>query len=56
MNRRRFEAGQQDQAEQYIKEYLRMLGTDPNRYQTLRQSPCFAIYMARPAPEKLTSR
>ncbi|MBI1956727.1 MAG: tetratricopeptide repeat protein [Acidobacteria bacterium] len=50
------QAGKQSQGEQYIKEYLEMLGSDPNRYQTLRQSPCFAIYMARPVAEKLSSR
>ena len=50
------QAGNQSQGEQYTKEYLETLGSDPNRYQTLRQSPCFAIYRARPVAEKLSSR
>ena len=49
------QAGNQSQGEQYTKEYLETLGSDPNRYQTLRQSPCFAIYRARPVAGKTSS-
>ncbi|MBI4460914.1 MAG: tetratricopeptide repeat protein [Acidobacteria bacterium] len=48
--------GQPDRARQYTKEYLEMLGSDPNRPQSLRQSPCFAIYKGRSASETASSR
>ena len=41
-------------AEKYTKQYLEALGPDPDRYQALRASPCFAIYQARPRAENLS--
>ncbi|OFV96532.1 MAG: hypothetical protein A3F68_02670 [Acidobacteria bacterium RIFCSPLOWO2_12_FULL_54_10] len=49
------QAGNSAQSEQYTKQYLELLGADPNRYQTVRQSPCFAIYMGRPVAENKTT-
>ena len=43
--------GDQAEAEKYDKQYFESLGPDPERYGKLRNSPCFAIYQARPAGE-----
>ena len=42
------DSGNEAAAEQYDKEYIQSLGPDPDRYKTLRESPCFAIYKAQP--------
>ncbi|MBI2817310.1 MAG: tetratricopeptide repeat protein [Acidobacteria bacterium] len=42
------QSGNQALAEKYDREFWESMGSDPNRYKTLRESPCFSIYQARP--------
>ena len=46
------QAGDADRAEQYKKRFFESVGLDPDRYQTVRSSPCFAIYKGRSRTEK----
>lgn len=46
------QAGNKDQAEQYRQEFLRSLAASPGRYNTVRESPCYALYKARPAKQQ----
>ncbi len=39
-----------------MKQYYELLGSDPERYNAIRQSPCFEIYQARPASQYQTAR
>ena len=42
------ETGDEALAEQYMKEFYESVGPDPERYEVVRASPCFAIYKAMP--------
>ena len=44
--------GNEAEETKYHKQFLEALGPDPDRYGTLRASPCFVIYQARPTREK----
>ena len=46
------QAGDAARAEQYKKRFFESVGLDPDRYQTVRSSPCFAIYKGRSRTEK----
>ncbi len=41
------ETGDEALAEQYMKEFYESVGADPDRYEVVRASPCFAIYKAK---------
>ncbi len=43
-------------AKKYDQQFFESLGSDPDRYGTLRASQCFAIYQARPAGELSTGK
>ena len=43
-------------AEKYDRQYFEAIGPDPDRYGAIRSSPCFAIYVGRPAKEASTQR
>ena len=45
------QSGDEALAEQRMKEYFEAFGSDPDRFNKLRQSPCFEIYQARPASQ-----
>lgn len=45
------QAGNEAQAEEHMKQFYEFLGSDPDRYGAIRQSPCFEIYQARPASQ-----
>ena len=49
------QSGNQALAEKYDREFLESMGSDPNRYKTLHESPCFSIYQARPKPQNTAS-
>ena len=49
------QGGDEPAAKKYQRQFFESLGPDPDRYQTLRASPCFAIYKARPVSEKPSS-
>ena len=42
------ETGDEALAEKYMKEFFESVGPDPDRYEVVRASPCFAIYKAMP--------
>ncbi len=42
------ESGDEALAEEYMKQFHESVGPDPERYGEVRNSPCFAIYKARP--------
>ena len=42
------QSGNAELAEKYNKEFFESLGPDPEKYQAMRESPCFAIYKAKP--------
>ena len=42
------ETGDEALAEKYMKEFYESVGPDPERYEEVRASPCFAIYKAMP--------
>ncbi|MBI4465645.1 MAG: tetratricopeptide repeat protein [Acidobacteria bacterium] len=44
--------GDQEAAEKYDTQFFEYLGSDPERYERLRTSSCFAIYQARPVSPK----
>jgi tetratricopeptide (TPR) repeat protein len=46
------QAGNKDQAEQYRQEFLRSLAASPGRYNAVRESPCYALYKARPVKQQ----
>ena len=50
------QGGDETAAKKYQRQFFESLGPDPDRYGTLRASPCFAIYKARPVQEKPSSR
>ena len=45
------QSGDQALAEQRMKEYYEIVGSDPDRFNKLRESPCFEIYQARPTSQ-----
>lgn len=49
------QSGNEELAEKYQREFLESMGSDPNRYNNLHESPCFAIYQARPKPQNTAS-
>jgi tetratricopeptide (TPR) repeat protein len=53
------DSGDEAKAEEYNKRFFEAVGPHPDRYGTLRSSPCFEIYKARPvkqAPPQTDSR
>jgi len=50
------QSGDEALAEERMKQFYETLGSDPDRYNAIRQSPCFEIYRARPASQYQTSR
>jgi tetratricopeptide (TPR) repeat protein len=50
------QAGDEALAEERMKQFFETLGSDPDRYNAIRQSPCFEIYRARPASQYQTAR
>ena len=50
------QAGDEALAEERMKQFFEMMGSDPDRYNAIRQSPCFEIYRARPASQYQTAR
>lgn len=49
------EVGDKDLQEKYAREYAEAAASAPHSFSELKASPCFAIYMARPAPTRLSS-
>ena len=47
--------GDQQMQEKYARQYAEAAAAAPHSFSELRASPCFAIYMARPAPSRLSS-
>ena len=43
------QGGDKELAEKYKKEFFDSLRDDPNRYEQVRNSPCYALYKARPS-------
>ena len=43
------QSGDEAQAKKYMQEFFQSVGADPERYEAVRGSPCFAIYQARPS-------
>lgn len=50
------QAGDEALAEARMKQFFETMGADPDRYNTIRQNPCFEIYQARPASQYQTAR
>jgi len=46
--------GDQVAAQKYERQYMELVNTDPDRYESIKASPCFAIYQARPKREQGT--
>jgi tetratricopeptide (TPR) repeat protein len=51
MSRAAEQAGNQAEAEQYRKEFVKSIAAEPDRYQLVRESPCYALYKARPVKQ-----
>ncbi len=45
-------AGQAEEAENYRRRYYQSISEDPERYNEVRNSPCYALYKARPVVQK----
>ncbi|MGH9782950.1 MAG: tetratricopeptide repeat protein [Terriglobia bacterium] len=50
------QAGNEALAEERMKQYYEFLGSNPDRYGEIRQSPCFEIYQARPSSQYQTAQ
>ena len=50
------QSGDEALADERMKQFFESMGSDPDRYNTIRQSPCFEIYQARPASQYQTAR
>ena len=48
LSRVALETGDEALTEKYMKEFYESIGPDPDRYQVVRASPCFAIYKSMP--------
>jgi tetratricopeptide (TPR) repeat protein len=54
MSRAAEQAGNEQDAERYKQEFLQSMSADPERYNQVRESPCYALYKARPANQTAT--
>jgi tetratricopeptide (TPR) repeat protein len=50
------EGGDQALADKYKKEFFDSLGDNPERYQQIRSSPCYALYKANPSNKQQAQR